>query len=80
MQGVYSKGVRVTNEEVVKVLKISMRTIDRVKRRFVEEGFEACLSRKPTTRIYEMKIDGDNEANLIFLACSEPPQGMDRLA
>ena len=74
-EGVHSEGM-VTNEEVSKVLQISMRTIDRVKRRFVEEGFEACLSRKTTTRIYERKIDGDKEAKLISIACSEPPQGM----
>lgn len=53
-----------------------MRTIDRVNRPFVEEGFEACLLRKTTTRIYDRKIDGDKEAKLISIACSEPPQGM----
>ena len=74
-EGDHSEGL-VTNEEVAKVLKISMRTIDRVKRRFVEEGFEVCLSRKPTSRVYERKIDGEREAKLISIACSEPPQGM----
>ena len=75
-EGVHQGAIKVTNEEVAKVLQISMRTIDRVKKRFVEEGFEACLSRKPTTRVYERKIDGDKEAKLISIACSEPPQGM----
>lgn len=74
-EGVHSEGL-VTNEEVSKVLQISMRTIDRVKRRFVEEGFESCLQRKSTTRVYQRKIDGDKEAKLISIACSEPPQGM----
>ncbi len=66
---------KVTNAQISKVLKVAMRTIDRVKKRFVEEGFEACLSRKPSPRIYEKKMDGDNEAHLISIACSEPPKG-----
>ena len=66
---------KVTNELISKVLKVGMRTIDRVKKRFVEEGFEACLSRKPSTQIYERKMDGDFEAHLISIACSEPPKG-----
>ena len=63
------------NEEISKVLMIGMRTIDRVKKRFVEEGIDACLGRKPTTRIYDRKVDGDTEAHLITIACSEPPKG-----
>jgi transposase len=66
---------KVTNAEISKILKVGMRTIDRVKKRFVEEGFEACLSRKASSRIYEKKIDGDCEAHLISIACSEPPKG-----
>ncbi len=66
---------KVTNAEISRVLKVGMRTIDRVKKRFVEEGFEVCMSRKPSTRIYEKKMDGDNEAHLISIACSEPPKG-----
>ena len=69
------KSEKVTNAEITKVLKISMRTIDRIKKRFVEEGFEACLSRKATSRVYERKVDGDMEAKLVLLACSEPPKG-----
>jgi hypothetical protein len=39
-------GDKLTNEQVSKVLQISMRMIDRIKQKFVEEGFEACLERK----------------------------------
>jgi len=63
------------NEEISKVLIVGMRTIDRVKKQFVEEGLEICLGRKPTTRIYDRKVDGDTEAQLITIACSEPPKG-----
>ncbi|MBT6686582.1 MAG: IS630 family transposase [Bacteroidetes bacterium] len=72
-QGDYSS--KVTNVEIAKILKVGMRTIDRVKKRFVEEGFDASLSRRPTTRVYEKKVDGDAEAHLITIACSEPPKG-----
>ena len=66
---------KVTNEQISKVLKVGMRTIDRVKKKFIEEGLEAVLERKPTERVYEKKIDGDVEAKLITLCCSEPPKG-----
>ena len=66
---------KATNEVISKVLQVGMRTIDRVKKKFVNEGFEACLSRKKTTREYEKKVDGDVEAYLISIACSEPPKG-----
>lgn len=72
-EGKYSE--KVTNEQISKVLKVGMRTIDRVKKRFVEEGLEAVLERRPTSRVYEKKSDGDVEAKLVTLCCSEPPKG-----
>jgi len=66
------------NEEICKVLKIGMRTIDRVKKRFVEEGLEAALKMAPTSRGYDKLVDGDMEAHLIALACGEPPKGYAR--
>jgi transposase len=72
-EGKYSQ--KVTNEQISKVLKVGMRTIDRVKKKFIEEGLEGALERKPTARIYEKKMDGDTEAKLITLCCSEPPKG-----
>jgi transposase len=72
-EGKYSE--KVTNEQISKVLKIGMRTIDRVKKKFAEEGLEAVLERRPTARVYEKKMDGDTEAKLISLCCSEPPKG-----
>lgn len=72
-EGKYSE--KVTNEQISKVLKVGMRTIDRVKKKFIEEGFEAVLERRPTRRVYERKMDGDTEAKLITLCCSEPPKG-----
>lgn len=66
---------KVTNKQISKVLKVGMRTIDRVKKRFIEEGLDAVLERRPSQRIYETKVDGDAEAKLVTLCCSEPPKG-----
>lgn len=66
---------KVTNEQISKVLKVGMRTIDRIKRRFIEDGMEETLERKPTSRTYDVKADGDVEARLVTLCCSEPPKG-----
>jgi hypothetical protein len=69
---------RSTNEEIARVLHISMRKIDRVKKRFVEGGIDAALDRKMGARIYAKKTDGDFEAHLVALSCSEPPEGFAR--
>jgi transposase len=66
---------RLRGEDVAEVLKVSMRTLDRVKKRFVEEGLETVLSGRPSRRRYERKADGDLEARLVALSCSEPPKG-----
>ncbi len=66
---------RQTNERVCKVLKTGMRTIDRVKQRFVLEGLDAALGVAPSSRVYTKKMDGEAEARLISIACSEPPRG-----
>lgn len=67
-EGKYSE--KVNNDEVARVLKIGPRTIDRIKKKFVEEGFEAALHNRPTSRVYDRKADGDVEAHLIALSCS----------
>jgi len=69
---------RSTNEEIARVLHISMRKIDRVKKRFVEDGFDAVLNKKKGNRTYARKTDGDFEAHLVALSCSEPPEGFAR--
>ena len=69
---------KVTNEQISKVLKVGMRTIDRIKKQFIEEGMEAVLERRSTTRVYDIKADGDMEAKLVALCCSEPPKGFSK--
>jgi len=66
---------RSKNEEISKVLNTSMRKIDRTKRRFVLYGFDAAIEGKKSDRVYKKKVDGDFEAHLLALSCSEPPEG-----
>lgn len=63
------------NEDVAAVLKISMRKIDRVKKRFVEEGLDVALHGRKGQRVYQKKADGDFEAHLVALSCGQPPEG-----
>jgi transposase len=69
---------KLTNEEISKILKVGMRTIDRVKKRFVEEGIDVVLTGKPTKRKYLKKVDGEIEAHLVALSCGKPPEGFSR--
>jgi hypothetical protein len=66
------------NEDIAAVLRISMRKIDRVKKRFVEEGFETALAGRKGNRVYEKKADVELEAHLVVLSCGEPPEGFAR--
>ena len=67
-----------TDEEVATATEASTRTVERVRRRFVEEGIESALMPKPTKRVYARALDGAQEAHLIALACSAPPDGKKR--
>ena len=69
---------RSKNEVVASVLQVSMRKIDRVKKRFVEESIDIALNGRKGERVYARKADGDFEAHLIALSCSEPPEGFTR--
>jgi hypothetical protein len=60
---------------VAGVLGVDVKTIERVRQRFVEQGFEAALVPAPPRRVYQRKLDGAGEAHLIALACSPPPAG-----
>jgi Fe2+ transport system protein B len=72
------KELRSTNESISKILQVSMKKIDRVKKRFVEESLEIALQGHPKEREYERKVDGDLEAKLVALSCSAAPNGFSR--
>ena len=64
------------DDRIAEALDCGLRTVERVRQRFVERGLEAALGRKPQDRpSRERKLDGRAEARLIALACSQPPDG-----
>jgi transposase len=63
---------------IAEAAEVSVATVERVRQRFVEQGFDAALVRKPQTRPSRLrKLDGAAEARLLALACSRPPEGRD---
>jgi len=66
--------------EIAEALEVGTATIERVRRQFVEEDLEAALTRRRPRREYQRKLDGDGEAYLIALACSQAPDGRKRWA
>lgn len=71
-------GPGLPDEEVAQTVGCGVRTVERVRQRFVEEGFERALDGKPSERVYERKLDGNQEAHLIAMSCSSPPEGYGR--
>lgn len=63
---------------VAAAVRVSARTIERVRQRFVEQGLEAALLPKPSKRSYARKLDGEQEARPLALACARPPGGKAR--
>jgi hypothetical protein len=67
-----------TDEVMAAAFTVDSTTVARVRQRFVEQGLEAALRPKPTSRQYARKLDGHAEAHLIALACSPAPAGQVR--
>ena len=64
---------------IASTVDVARATVERIRQRFVEEGLELSLSPYRTpNRIYRTKLDGRQEAHLIAMACSTPPQGRSR--
>jgi DNA-binding transcriptional ArsR family regulator len=66
------------DEEVADAVEVSQPTVSRVRKQYFEEGMEAALNRRPPNREYHRKLDGEQEARLVALACSEPLEGQAR--
>ena len=65
-----------TDQQIVEALRVSVRTVERIRQRFVEEGFEAALNPKSRRRIVS-KLE-KAEADVVELAKSDPPKGRKR--
>lgn len=64
-----------TDTEIADAFDLNVSTIARIRRRFVEHGIEHTLTRRKGKRVYQRKLDGEQEAHLVALACSPPPVG-----
>ena len=70
-----SDGPNWTYARISEAFNITFVTISKVCKRFVESGFEAVLYRKKPDREYKHRLDGEAEAHLIAMVCSQPPEG-----
>jgi len=77
-KGDYSTDIDIKNADICKILKVGERTIDRMKKKFIEGGFDSVLERRPSSQMYKRKVDGDLEAKLVTLCCSTPPEGFSK--
>ena len=66
------------DEKIAEAVETSQPTVSRVRKQYFEEGLEAALNRGAPNREYQRKLDGEQEARLVALACSEPPEGQAR--
>ncbi len=64
-----------SDERIAHSLDVHRTMVEDVRKRFVLEGVEAALNRRPPKREYRRKLDGRGEAQLVTLACSRPPEG-----
>ena len=67
-----------TDAQIAEALECGTATVERVRKRLVIEGVEAALARQKAQRVSARRLDGDAEAKLIALACSQPPSGRGR--
>src|SRR5215211_3074876 len=66
------------DEQVADAVEVSQPTVSRVRKHYVQEGLQAAINRRAPNREYHRKLDGKQEARLVALACSEPPEGQAR--
>jgi hypothetical protein len=71
-------GKKRKDEDIASMLSITVRTLENIRKRFVMDGFEIALYGKKSDRVYTPKVDGDVEAHLVALSCSDPPKGYSR--
>ena len=64
-----------TDAAIATALDIGLSTVARIRQRYVTAGLDAALERKAPDRVYERKLNGAQEAHLVALACSPPPEG-----
>jgi transposase len=69
------EGPEWSDDQIAETLELSSGGVAAIRRRYAERGLEGCVRRKAPEREYKTKFDGEQEAELIRLACSEAPEG-----
>lgn len=67
-----------SDDAITEAVDVSRPTVERVRKRYVTEGLEAALNHRSPKVHRRRRLDGDQEAHLITLACSAPPEGRAR--
>jgi transposase len=67
-----------TDAAIAVAVEVHPTTVTRVRQQYVTAGLDAALRRKPPARQYRRRLDGEQEARLVALACSAPPEGHKR--
>jgi len=67
-----------TDAAIAAALEVHPTTVARVRQEYVQGGLEAALTRKTPDREYRRRLDGEQEAHLVALTCSTPPDGYKR--
>lgn len=69
------EGEHWNDKKIAEAFYVTTQTVERIRQSLVKEGFKATLNRKPATNHRKRVIQGEEEAHLIALSCSEPPEG-----
>lgn len=70
-----SEGQGWTDQQIRDTFHLARNTVSKIRKRFSEVGLEETVKRKHPNREYVTRLDGEQEAHLVALACSEPPEG-----
>ena len=73
-----AEGPGLKDETIAQNLGVSQGTVERVRKRLVEVGFDQVLQRVPRRHSRPRRLDGEQEAHLVALSCSKAPQGHNR--
>ena len=73
-----SEGQGWTDQHIRETFQLARNTVSKIRKRFTEVGLEETVKRKQPDRDYATRLDGEQEAHLVALACSQPPEGQAR--
>lgn len=69
---------RSTDEVIAAAVGVAVRSVERIRQSFVEEGLRKAMQRNVADRTYQRRLDGAGEARLITVACGDAPEGRAR--